>query len=289
MQALETAYNYFVLKKNTFQDVAIGFMMGVLQRTVNILTANIGVALNESVFHPDMLGPGGQWVDRSISRSIAGLMNSVVMFAPKHVVAQYQQRKELEKVIKEGEDTIGDAATEMLKGQVTKIGTMFLTEIAKEGMGAIQGKEDKPLPPPKDFGTRMNERLAGGATKEEQDKMWARKEKQAQKGARKEMQKAFFLAPKDKHEKDVAKGQLKDTRKEQRGKDPKDPIFKPIKDKLEENLGQAHKASDKSQFKTIMGQLGIDLNQLAGLDDGQKATIEELCFIPMGKLDEYLV
>lgn len=288
LQMLETAYDFFVLKKNTFQDVAVNFMMGVLQRTVNILTANLGTALNQSIFHPDMLGPGGAWVDRSISRSIAGLMNSVVMFAPKHVVAAYQQRKELEKVIKEGEDTIGDAATAMLKSQTMSIGKMFLMEIAKEGIGVAQGKEDKPLPPPEDFGTRMNERLAGGSTTDEQNKMWGRFEKKKQKDAKKSMAKAFFLPPKGKLEKDVAKGQLKDTRKEQRGKGPKDPIFSAIKDKLEANLATAHKASDKAQFKTIMGQLGIDLTQVAALTDEQKGEFEELCHIAPGKLEEYL-
>ncbi len=289
MQALETAYDYFVLKKNTFQDVAVNFLMGVLEKTVGVLTANLGIAFNQSILHPGVLGPGGAWVDRALSRGLASLINSTVMFVPKHIVAQYQQTKALEKVIKEGEDEIGDMAMAELGKQVKGIGTKMMLEIAKTGVGLAQGKDPMTgLEPPKNVNQALNDRMMGGATNEEQTQMWGRYEKQKQKQAKSAMQKAFFMPAKNEHEKGLQKGLTKDARKEQRGKDPKNPIFKAIMEKLEGDRAKAHKAADKNEFKTIMAQLGIDLNELSGLDDEEKAEVEELIGMPQGKLDEYI-
>lgn len=308
LQLLETAYNYYVLKENTFEDVAVGFFMGVLEKTVNVLTANMAMALNTSVFHPDMLGPGGAWVDRSISRSIAMLMGSTVMFFPEHVRKQYMQEKELEKVVKEGEDTIADSALDALKSNGKKIGTMFFMEMGKEGFGHVMaGTRGETYDSTEgmrqgDFNTRMMERLQGGRGEEtvtlnngttvvqdERQEMRDKFEKQKQRQAKKALQKAFLFKPKDANEKQNAKKLLKDLRKDQRGKEDKAKTWKDIKDKLEGNRALAHKASDLTQWDDVMTKLNIDQVDLMNLEDDEMGEVEALIGLKPGTLEDHII
>jgi hypothetical protein len=84
---------------------------------------------------------------------------------------------------------------------------------------------------------------------------------------------------------------LKDTRKEQRGKEDKNATFKAIKEKLELKRNLAHDAgnADPQEFAQIMVQLGIDQNELAGLDDDEMAEVEQLMGMTPGTLEDYLV
>lgn len=149
IELLRAAYKHFVLGEDDLLGIGVDFVMGVVAGTVKACTGNIAMALNSSLLHPTTSGLP-QWFGTATSKAIGGLINQTVMFAPEHFKAKAMQEKALEKVIKEGEDDIGDAAVEYLKkagkGVVTKLVMGLGKELGQDVTTAIKGEEPTQQP-----------------------------------------------------------------------------------------------------------------------------------------------
>jgi hypothetical protein len=169
VEALRAAYKHFVLGDDDLLGIAMDFAMGVVAGTVKACTGNIAMALNASVLNPAASGLP-QWFGMATSKSIGGLIEQTVMFAPEHFKERAMQEKALEKVIKEGEDDIGDAAGEFLKkagkGVVKKMIMGFGKELAQDVIGTVKGEEptQKPTPAMKSTNEAFRDAFSGGSS-----------------------------------------------------------------------------------------------------------------------------
>jgi hypothetical protein len=259
--------------------------MNLVDATARVLTANLAMSMQLSFLHPDNLLPGADWLSRPIAKQLSGMAHQIFMFLPKEFVAQALHTKPIEEVVEEGEDSIVDNAVDQLlvknlKGFVSKIAVAGARELGEQ----ITGSEPKPVPTQKTFNQAYNDRLAGGANQEEQDKQWGKYQKQKMKEGKKEFFKAMMM--KDKLTDKAEKSQEKDSMKEMR-KQEKDPTFKKVKETIERNLvTYRNKKGDP-----LLRQLAEDkLSSLTLLsfDDDQKGALEELLLMEPGGLDKQL-
>lgn len=288
--ALQAAYQYYVLGDRDLTKIAVDFGMNLLDATVRILTANLGAAMQASFLHPDALLPGADWLARPIAKQLSGLAHEVFMFLPEQFKAQIMHEKPLEEVIEEGEDSIADNAVKQLivgqaKGFITKIAIAGVKEGQLQGMGAITGEGvTKKETTQKSFGQAYTDRLAGGATQEEQDQMWARYQKQKLKGGKKELIKAVRM--KDKLSAEAEKKQRKDEMKHMR-KGPKDPAFDAILEVIERNLVTYRGKRGEPLLRQLIDDR-IPCLTLLSLNEKQKVELEELLLMNPGQLDTQL-
>ena len=271
LQALEAAFRYFVLGDRDMGRLAVDFAIGLVGATTRILTGNLAMALQAEMLFPGAMVEGTQWLAKPISKSISGLMTEMVMFAPKYVVQKVYQDKELEKVIKEGEDNVADAVTDsavgQLKGFVAKVAIAGLKELKTE----VQTGEPSTVPSDRKFNQAYTDRLAGGRNPEEQEQMWGRYEKQQKKAVKKQVIKV--LTHKDKEtaaaEEDQRKDALKDVRKVK-----KSPGAKKLFGLIDANLS-AFQAAPNQEIGALLSTQKITLGELRGLTEDEQEKVEK--------------
>ena len=326
VEAMRAAYKYFVLGEDDFVDLAVDFAMGVVAGTVKACTGNIAMGLNASVLHPTASGLP-EWFGTATSKAIGGLINQTVMFAPEHMKQKAMQEKALEKVIKEGEDEIGDAAKKYLskatKGVINKLVMSVVKESNQQIRGLVMGEQtQKPTPAMKTSDEGVRDAFLGGSGQarvvddkgnilargpgafemqqngrippggrlenttgssglsEEQEKHWARFNKQQKKDAKKKAQKAVTTMKGHKNEQALEKDRHKLRVKEIKGddKDSKSPTLKKILEAIEASPGKRFADFVKSGEVTV-----FDLKQLT---DDERKKVEEKARTYPGHVDD---
>jgi len=302
LQVAEGLFRYYVLGETNVIRLVVDAGLNMLAATARILTANLASAMNASVLHPDAMGEQAAWLSKPISKSISGTINKVVLFAPNYVVKQLYQDKSLEKVIKEGEDIIGDVILDKLGKQAGAVVGKFAIGALKEygirlPKEAVMGAPpDTPPPTQKKFGTAFTDRLAGGSSTgttttsngiipgttgptrtEEQQKMWGRYEKKKKKEVKKQAITAFMTEKKGAHEKKMAGKRRKQWMKELRGKEESSPTLTLVEDVIENHPDLT--------LSELLDNNHLAVEMLLNLNDKERGEIEELLNANIGDID----
>ena len=328
VEALRAAYKHFVLGEDDLVGLAVDFAMGVVAGTVKACTGNIAMGLNASVLHPTASGLP-DWFGTATSKAIGGLINQTVMFVPEHMKKQAMQEKALEKVIKEGEDDIGEASVDFLKkagkGVITKIVMGLGKELSQEARGTVTGEPtQKPtravkssneafqdafsggsnqarvvgpdgtillrgeealragqsgnLPP----GTRLENTTGSSGLSEDQEKRWARLEKQQKKESKKKAKDVVKTMKSHKNEDALEKDRHKLRVKEIKGedKDAKSPALKKILEVIEANKGV--------RLTELVQSGSVSVSDLKLLPEDEREKVEEKVNTFPGHVDQLI-
>ncbi len=290
--ALETAYRYFVLGERDLKVLAIDFGMNLLAATVKVLTGNLTAALNASVLHPDALLQGAEWLGAPIAKGLGKAVESTVMFLPEYLKQKAMQEKTLEKVLKEGEDNIGDEALaqggKIVKGFVTKIVVAGMKETKGLTMGAITGETPtgKPVPKQRTFDQAYNDRLMGGGSPEEQEQMWGRyqkgKQKEAKKAVKQEILKGEVTERTKKSDESRRKDELKEARKVK-----STGTVKAVTELVQANV-KAFRTARGFPLVELLTKHGVSVAAVQAFGEDDKEELEELMHMNPGQLDREL-
>ena len=293
--ALQAAYQYYVLGERDLRRIAVDFAFGVLESTVRVLTANLAMGLNASLLHPSMMPPGLEWVSQPLAKGMSKVVHGAVMFAPKHIIEQAFHDKDLEKVVKEGEASMADEAVSMLGKQAKGFMTKMLVGGVKQGLIPIQDSVTgtttpaKTAPPQKNFNQAMNDRMAGGGDEQEQQDMWAKYQKEKQKAAKQGVKQMVLKGATTENEKAAEKDQHKDHMKDMRDKEDKSAQYKLVSATiLNDSTKLVFRKARGERFLTLLAAAGISVLQVRGLGDKEKGKIETELHMTPGQIDREL-
>ncbi len=293
MQVLEAAFRYFVLGETQLSRLAVNFALGLVKSTTSILTANLSFALQAEMLNAGGFFEAAPWVAKPIGATVANVINRTVMFAPNYIVKKFYQDKELEKVIEEGEDTIGEAVAKEAQGALKGFVTKTVLGAVRFYKGELTGGGAPPPTDTRNFGQVYTDRLMGGGSQEEQERMWGRYEKGYKKDAKKQFKKVVDykkgqLSEVTEATKEVEKEQRKDKMKEIRGKEKKSSGYKTLKDAVEDKR-LAFKKDFTGETLTLLTNQKLTVVELETMSSDEKGKIEELLGLSAGKLDTILM
>jgi hypothetical protein len=296
--ALNVLYQYYVLGERDKAKLAAQFALGILESALRILTTNVAGALNVSLLHPDNI-PGDvvDWVAPNLLKGMGKVVQSTVMFAPKHIVEQAFHEKDLEKVIKEGEASIVEEALKSLGTQTAGFMRRMLIAGVTQGVlpqlqgGGDAGGSTQPAGPhERGLGQAFVDRAKGGANKDESDDMWNKYQKTKHREAKTAVIKTVATGNIDKDTKKAEEQGHKKALKDARGNSPKRAEYTEVKKSTSgtDQLVREFRTARGDAFLTKLLERGVSIESMRKLSDAEKGSLEEQWHMTPGQLDREL-